>query len=370
MIRYLKISNFKSINMLELRNIQPFSVFAGPNGSGKSNFFDAMNFVGKILHFGAEEAIRQYGGYENIYCYQRSAENNQFFEFVIEAIIRDHTRDEDVIYQYKLTIDLKNRNLKDKEEKYSDNLEQAAPIKGKNTKNRIRKEYYRWVKEFLKGVRVYKIDPVSAKYPPSLSNYSNAQLNETGNNLANVLNRFEREQEKNMLPCSKTERLEEIEEWLTLIVPGFKKFQTNREHLTGNVSFLLHEKGANSIFPARLISEGTVYLLCLLVAVFQGQTSLGTSPFTLIEEPERGLHPKAIYELVDFFREKSGKNAPIWLTTHSEAVIRGLHNGELWLVEKDEDGTTKIKQANIPKQTGISVDQMWLSNALNGGLPW
>jgi hypothetical protein len=32
-IQYLKISNFKSIESLELRNINDFSVFAGANGS-------------------------------------------------------------------------------------------------------------------------------------------------------------------------------------------------------------------------------------------------------------------------------------------------------------------------------------------------
>ncbi|MEN8221376.1 MAG: AAA family ATPase [Pseudomonadota bacterium] len=44
-IRYLKIANFRSIDVLELRDIKPFSVFAGPNGAGKSNFFEALDFV-------------------------------------------------------------------------------------------------------------------------------------------------------------------------------------------------------------------------------------------------------------------------------------------------------------------------------------
>ena len=35
-IRYLKIANFRSIDVLELHDIKPFSVFAGPNGAGKT----------------------------------------------------------------------------------------------------------------------------------------------------------------------------------------------------------------------------------------------------------------------------------------------------------------------------------------------
>jgi AAA15 family ATPase/GTPase len=65
-IRYLKIANYRSIDMLELHNIKPFSVFAGPNGSGKSNFFDALDFVNGVVLFGADEALKQHGGFENI----------------------------------------------------------------------------------------------------------------------------------------------------------------------------------------------------------------------------------------------------------------------------------------------------------------
>jgi len=43
-----------------------------------------------------------------------------------------------------------------------------------------------------------------------------------------------------------------------------------------------------------MMSDGTIYALSLLVAV------LDTPKYglTLIEEPERGLHPQAIFELI------------------------------------------------------------------------
>jgi len=59
-IHYLKITNFKSIDSLEVRNLKPFSVFAGANASGKSNFFDALDFVRTFMESGAE--IRQQPG--------------------------------------------------------------------------------------------------------------------------------------------------------------------------------------------------------------------------------------------------------------------------------------------------------------------
>ena len=81
-IRYLKIANYRSIDVLELYDIQPFSVFSGPNGSGKSNFFDALDFVNRVIRFGADEALKQHGGFENIRCLRRR--DIQAFEFAIE----------------------------------------------------------------------------------------------------------------------------------------------------------------------------------------------------------------------------------------------------------------------------------------------
>ena len=89
----------------------------------------------------------------------------------------------------------------------------------------------------------------------------------------------------------------------------------------------------------------------------------------MIEEPERGLHPEAISQIVAFMRERATSRNPIWLTTHSEAVIRATQDGDLFFVEK-EDGRTIIKPA-LPYSNGsFTRDRAWLSNALGGGLPW
>jgi predicted ATPase len=109
-----------------------------------------------------------------------------------------------------------------------------------------------------------------------------------------------------------------------------------------------------------------MYLLCLLVAVLDRDPE-EPAPI-LIEEPERGLHPKAILELTHFFREHATLQQPIWLTTHNEALVRGLESGELWLVDK-VDGKTQMKKVEWDDMP-LPLDQAWLSNALSGGLPW
>ena len=66
-IHRLKITNYKSIDSLELEGLSPFTVFAGPNGSGKSNFFDALDFVSLFVRGGLEAALRAHGGFANIH---------------------------------------------------------------------------------------------------------------------------------------------------------------------------------------------------------------------------------------------------------------------------------------------------------------
>ena len=72
-------------------------------------------------------------------------------------------------------------------------------------------------------------------------------------------------------------------------------------------------------------------------------------------------------------RQQALPENPIWLTTHSESVVRALNLGELILVDK-VGGRTTMKSAdagNISQEdlAPLSLDEVWLSNLLAGGLP-
>lgn len=80
----LKITNYKSIDKLELDGIGPFTVFAGPNGSGKSNLFDALDFFGRVIRVDVEDALRAHGGAENIRSAKRYAKHNRRLRFAMD----------------------------------------------------------------------------------------------------------------------------------------------------------------------------------------------------------------------------------------------------------------------------------------------
>ncbi len=348
-INFLKLANYRSLDVLELHDIQPFSVFAGSNGSGKSNFFDALEFVSLATRFDGEEALKQHGGFENIQCVNRHGEEATVFEFKIQATLLD------IQYQFKLKLDESKEMQETVKSKNLNNLNLSADTTGASSLLKIIEKFFdvKNTKDFL-DIRLYRIEPRS-----SLQNYRSSQdpskLHHDGHNLPAVLSRLEKDDDIR----------ETIIDWLELIVPGLETVQTQTERLTGTTALAFKEAGRDKWFPAHFISEGTIYLLSLLVAILD-RPPVG---LTLIEEPERGLHPKAIIQLVQTFRERATLESPIWVTTHNESVIRCLKNNELWLVDK-KAGVTQMKPVREYDASHLPLDQAWLCNALNGGLPW
>jgi len=387
-IHHLKIANFKSIDSLMLENVQPFSVFAGANGCGKSNFFDALNFVSLFVRNGIHDALRKYGGYEHVHSQKRRKSKARCFDFEIDVSLTDQGNT--ARFKYLLSIDGFDKTPSITEDLYLDNtpllrrMKSDFPVVIQNYKNgkaeliAVDGSYGALeVKNFpidysalllfsetpigffLKNIRLYRIDPISSKEPNS-SDQDPAILSSKGDNLASVLGRLERYEKFRGI----------ILEWMETIVPGIEKINTERQKLDSKTAILFKELGTRRQFPANMVSDGTIYALCLLVAVID-------SPeygLTLIEEPERGLHPKAINELVSLIREYSKPESAIWLSTHSEAVVRALQLKELWLVDKQE-GKTRMRNAVEQGLTDedlapLGLDRAWLSNLLNGGLPW
>ncbi|MBC7921596.1 MAG: AAA family ATPase [Ferruginibacter sp.] len=162
------------------------------------------------------------------------------------------------------------------------------------------------------------------------------------------------------------EKREEMTEWLQLLVPGFERIEVHSDTISGTDTFLIYEKGANQPFTKSLISDGTYNILALLTAVYQSDEP----QFLCIEEPENGLNPKVIRELVGLFRSQcEEKGHYIWLNTHSQTLVAALQPKEIILVDK-VNGATQVKQLHDTDLHGLRMDEAWLTNALGGGLPW
>ncbi len=55
-IQFLKVTNYRALRNVELRNLTPLTVLLGPNGSGKSTVFDVFAFLSECFESGLRRA--------------------------------------------------------------------------------------------------------------------------------------------------------------------------------------------------------------------------------------------------------------------------------------------------------------------------
>lgn len=368
-IERIRVAGFKSVADITLTGLTPYSVFAGPNGAGKSNLMDALSFVQAVIELGAAKAIRKFGGFANMHCYKFRKDRAKTFEFGIEISFND----EPIEYDLKIH-DLKRQPVV--EERLSIAGEPVISRKPGDTvflKNAgaersiqgLPKDFPALMfahrktplHQFLTNLQLFRFDPLGAKEPAS-SSADSSELDPQGHNVAAMLATLE----------SDPDLRGQIIDWIELIVPGMQELKTERQRLDGRTVIKFKEEGTKAHFPANLISDGTIYSLCIMTAVLTRTKGCG---LTIIEEPERGIHPKAISELVSLMRDNSTPSHPIFVTTHSESVVRASRLDELWMVNKD-GGKTLAKNAASDggDPGGIPLDTAWLMNVFNGGLPW
>jgi len=366
-IKKIKISGFKSIADIELNELAPYCVFAGANGSGKSNFFDALQFISAVISLGATQALRKFNGYEQVHCFKSRKSKARTFSASFDLVLDDrpvqyhlkiHDMDKEPKLEERLFLDnIIHISRKEREIIfYKDGIEdQTYPLIPPDQSALILSGHDLYY--FLRNIVVYRFDPIGAKEPDS-SSTDQGELEQHGRNVATMLAGLEKNDDIR----------EQILEWMELLVPGLEKVATERQKLDARTVIKFKEEGTKANFPANLISDGTIYALCIMTAVLSRSKGLG---MTLIEEPERGIHPKAITELVNLMRDNANTEHPIFVTTHNESLIRVSKPNELWLVNKCE-GKTEIK--NTPKnfiaQNGLKLDDAWLMNMFDGGLPW
>lgn len=330
-LQKLRIKNFKSIVDLELVNPSPFSVFVGPNGAGKSNIFEALEYLSYSYDFGYLS--------DSIADRLFDLDNTVHFNFSKESQLIVFETDIFPIYRLRgKAIDEQDPELKKYIER--DSISSFEEI--------MRSSDFPFLNQFSR-IFVSKSDLEKIKI------IYDRHLSLSAGNLEKVLHRI-------LL----TQKNGGISEWLDLFLPEFESLEVISEPLSGNFALQIKQKFIEKKFSRNFISDGTLNILALLTAVYQSDEP----QFLCIEEPENGLNPYVIRELVNFFRQACEEYGHyIWLNTHSQTLVSELKEEEFILVEKIE-GATKVRQFKSGDFHGLRADEAWLTNVLGGGNPW
>ena len=91
-------------------------------------------------------------------------------------------------------------------------------------------------------------------------------------------------------------------------------------------------------FPATFISDGTINIIALIVALYFEDHSV-----VMIEEPERNVHPHLISRVVLMLKDKAEKKQ-ILVTTHSPEVVQHAGLEHLLLISRHKDGISRVSR--------------------------
>ncbi len=116
--------------------------------------------------------------------------------------------------------------------------------------------------------------------------------------------------------------------------------------------------------PAEQMSEGLLYFLAYAALPYLGPTSL-----LLVEEPENGLHPSRVADVVRALRSISeSTETQVLLATHSPLVVNELRPDEVSVVTRTPDAGTQVRKLkdtpNFEERSKVyALGELWLSYA-------
>lgn len=330
-IRNFRIVNYKSLRDIQLDNPSQFLVFAGANATGKSSIFEAIEFLMHASITTGKIAFDIFGGDEKIVNFNAQKLNDVESQLAIELELEFDNNDNKESIDFGLSYNFETKTLRKEfteipalDSRIVDSFSRIFIDNYKRAENKLKLYNKLW----LDASNLNKI------LKPILSNKSKAS---------------------------------DIFEWLQILIPGIERIAVVVD-ISGKEELQVFEKAyPNNPITGSLISEGTFNIISLLAVIYQSDQP----QFICIEEPETGLNPAILQELIPFFRdviEKYGHH--IWITTHSVSLVAELNEEELVIVNKKE-GNTDVYPCQQGDFEEMRPDEAWMSRMLKGGgLPW
>lgn len=131
------------------------------------------------------------------------------------------------------------------------------------------------------------------------------------------------------------------------------------------------EEKDGRVYGADDMSDGLLLFIGLAVAA---QLKAETPSILAIEEPERGIHPRRLRDLVDHLIRLTKTGVQVVLTTHSPTLLDEFRDSpeSVLIFDRDEKGTHITRLSDRPdwaeQLKGVPLGDLWYSGVL-GGVP-
>lgn len=394
MIKSIKLKNFFSLASQTI-TFTDLNALVGINGSGKSNVIKALQVLKAVVSDGdlSNLFINQWGGFDAvIFMGNTEARPSIQIEYEFDPeVLGDYGYrfQEPVFYRIRFHKVASSQNYYICESfhtKHSDGRPNYLYLKMDQGKGFVREgrsndqesvtyeldnasesilsqlvdkdRYYQiyTLREAIKDVAIYTYFDTTAKSAirrPVQPGYTNRLLTD-GSNLPQVLN---------SIKVNDKSSYANIKDALIAVNPKFRGFDFN--FLGSSIELLLDEDGLNRAVHVTHISDGTLRYLCLLAIVFNPLRGR----LVCIDEPEVGLHPDMLGELIQAISDYAGGTQYI-LSTHSDHILNQLPVKDVLVLEKDEHNQTTVREFRDEEYSNwasqYSTGVLWRNGDLGG----
>ena len=347
------LRGFKSIKECDLE-LNALNVLIGPNGAGKSNFISFFRLIQKLLEGNLQLHVSKQGGPDALLHFGRknttslSAElyfGNNHYNFALEPT-QDHRM---AFAGEKFFLD-----------NQGDWKAQSGHLESEIDWKDLDPGWYRLFIPIFRTWQIYHFhdtgDAALMKQRRAIND--NMYLRPDASNLAAFLHRLEKNFPKHY---------KKIVSVVKLNTPFFENF-----HLCPNtdnpdyIELEWFEKGEDKPLKAYQLSDGTLRYICLVTVLLQPNEL--QPEIILIDEPELGLHPRAIGFVASLLRSAS-VSRQIIISTQSVTLVNEFSIDDLLIVDRT-DGLTTFQRHNENQFEDwlkeYTVGDLWEKNLLGG----
>lgn len=357
MLASLHVQNFKCLRDVTVA-FGPFTVLIGPNDSGKSSILDALRLLGRTVVepfpaiFKGDDDLRMLAWKGD----DRASRSSIAWSVELGSPEAPHWRYHlqlggSYVHEYVVGPDNEqpihaHANGRDRSElhdlEHLDHVNEEggtlyAPLMS------FFEAHRREMLELAQAPR-YRLNPDLLRKPAVPT--PDAVLSATGDNLAAVLDR--------LITGPDRSAIARLEQALHEAVPTLRGIALRTvDGKTGakSLEFVLSTgtKGPPVTIPCAHASDGAMLLTAFLALAFSDDPGL-----ILIEEPENGLHPSRLKDVIDMLRKISagalGNQArQVIITTHSPLLLNYTRPEEVRIVRRDlEQGTLVTPMSEVP----------------------
>ncbi|MFC1758956.1 AAA family ATPase [Planctomycetota bacterium] len=359
MITEFTIQNYKAIKDATLHLTQ-MHVLIGPNNSGKTSILEAISAMcrsvdeplddGRTTVFGNDwqgsellwnhnpETVRLYAKFRSMGI---SAERNSYLL--------------DLLLQSPRAICLRDESIDGKEMNGNGSKETIIRRQRGNLNEKLSS-----IHDLLSGIQKFRWNP-SYLALPAVGNLSGpSTMHESGFGLSIVLD--------DILGDNR-EQFECLENHFRRIFPEVRRIKLRNvaayqmESGRGSIPTLkgapgkgiyFEMKEGGAVLPASQCSDGLLLVLAYLSLLY----SPDPPRVVAIEEPENGIHPKLLQQIITILRRivEDQSHTQVILTTHSPYVLDMFKPEEVSLCQRNDDGSIRVTQLSNSKTIQDQID--------------